>query len=344
MSVADARSEHVSDGQPTDDPAVVATWPRLAPLAIAMTLVGSWASWSSDGPVHLGGHEGSHDGWLATLAALLALAAIRPLTRRSWPGIVVTLICGSAVLLATLGDAPPPGSHLAWGWWLTFVGGLVMVTAGIGTAVTRVVVEPGERWVSSSSSWPRAIRGGLGMVGVIAFFLIFLQVLFVPERESFPPPADAITASQAQAATEKFVAGSPRPRDVDLAYAPSTAATVQPWPDGSQFFPRIFDDIRNAKSSVHILMYGWAQGSVGDELAAILRDKLAKGVEVRILVDGAGSDPEGSSAAMYQGLVKAGAVVVSNDVPASTTTGRCSTASSTGVRTSSDAPSTASST
>ena len=139
-------------------------------------------------------------------------------------------------------------------------------------------------------------------------------MLFVPERDSFPPPADAITASQAQAATEKFVAGSPRPRDVDLAYAPSTAATVEPWPDGSQFFPRIFDDIRNAKSSVHILMYGWAQGSVGDELAAIVRDKLAEGVEVRILVDGAGSDPEGSSAAMYQGLVKAGAVVVSNDV------------------------------
>ena len=146
----------------------VTTWPHLAPFAIAMTLIGSWAAWSSDGPVHLGGHEGSHDGWVATLAALLALAAVRPLTRRSWPGIVVTLICGSAVLLSTLGDAPPPGSHLAWGWWLTFVGGLVMVTAGIGTAVTRVVVEPGERWVSSSSSWPRAVRGGLGIVGVIA--------------------------------------------------------------------------------------------------------------------------------------------------------------------------------
>ena len=291
----------------------VTTWPRLASFAIAMTLIGSWVSWSSDGPVRLSGHEGSHDGWLATLAAVLALAAVGPLTRRSWPGIVVTLSCGSAVLLSTLADAPPPGSDLAWGWWLTFVGGLVMVTATIGTAVTRVVVEPDHRWVSSSFSWRHAVRGGLGIVGVIAVFLIYLQVLFVPERDSFPPSADAITASQAQAATERFVAGSPRPRDVDLEYAPSTAATVEPWPDGNQFFPRIFDDIRNARSSVHILMYGWTQGSVGDELATILRDKLAEGVEVRILVDGQGSDPDGASAAIYQGLVKAGAVVVSND-------------------------------
>src|SRR4051812_16800819 len=37
-------------------------WPRLARIAIVMTLVGSWVSWSSDGPVRLSGHEGSHDG------------------------------------------------------------------------------------------------------------------------------------------------------------------------------------------------------------------------------------------------------------------------------------------
>ena len=45
----------------------------------------------------------------------------------------------------------------------------------------------------------------------------------------------------------------------------------------------------------------------------ILRTKLAEGVQVRILVDGQGSDPEGKSRAMYESLVKAGAVVVAND-------------------------------
>ena len=107
--------------------------------------------------------------------------------------------------------------------------------------------------------------------------------------------------------------GSPRPRDVDLDYAWSTAATVEPWAEGSEFYPRIFDDIRDAESSIHIIMFGWDSGEVGTELAAILHDKLAEGVEVRILVDDQGSDPDGESEAMYSELVDAGAVLVAND-------------------------------
>jgi cardiolipin synthase len=147
----------------------------------------------------------------------------------------------------------------------------------------------------------------------VLFFAIFVQVLFVPERASWPPPNDAITADQAQAATEEFVAGSPRPRDAHLEFAPSSAATVEPFAEGSQFYPRIFDDIRNARSSVHILMFGWDARVMGNELAAILRDKLSQGLEVRILVDDQGSDPDGSSEPMYRSLVEAGAVVVAND-------------------------------
>ena len=155
--------------------------------------------------------------------------------------------------------------------------------------------------------------GGLAIAGAVVFFLVFLRVLFVAERVSWPPPADAITADQAQAATEEFVGGSPRPRDVDLDYAWSSAATVEPWPEGSEFYPRIFDDIRNAESSVHIIMFGWDSGEIGTELAAILHDKLAEGVEVRILVDDQGSDPDGESEAMYSELVDAGALLVAND-------------------------------
>ena len=221
-----------------------------------------------------------------------------------------------------------------------------MVTASVGTTVTRIVVEPEHRWVSSTFSWRRAVLGGLGIAGVVAFFLIFLQVLFVSERVSFPPPADAITASQAQAATERFVAGLPRPRDArDLAVRVCSMRRVEPWSEGSQFYPRIFDDIRNARSSVHIIMFGWdSRARVGNELATLLRDKLAEGVEVRILLDDQGSDPDGESVAMYRGLVDVGAVIVANDTIRLTSTGRSPTAGSTGARTRSDAPSTASST
>ena len=48
----------------------VRTWPGVLSIAILMTVIGSWAPWSVDGPVRLGGLEGSHDGWLAALYAL----------------------------------------------------------------------------------------------------------------------------------------------------------------------------------------------------------------------------------------------------------------------------------
>ena len=131
------------------------------------------------------------------------------------------------------------------------------------------------------------VSGGLAVAATILVFLVFLRVLFVAEQDSWPPPPDAITAEQAQAATEQFVDGSPRPRDVDLDYAWSSAATVEPWSEGSEFYPRIFDDIRAAESSVHIIMFGWDSGEVGTELAAILHREARRGRR--------GSDPGGRS-------------------------------------------------
>ena len=74
-----------------------------------------------------------------------------------------------------------------------------------------------------------------------------------------------------------------------LAYAWSTAATIEPWAEGKNFFPRIFADVEAARSSVHILMFGWREGEVGTEMADLLKRKLAEGVEVRVIVDGFGS-------------------------------------------------------
>jgi phosphatidylserine/phosphatidylglycerophosphate/cardiolipin synthase-like enzyme len=40
--------------------------------------------------------------------------------------------------------------------------------------------------------------------------------------------------------------------------------------EGRNFFPLIFDDIAAARSSVHILMFGWREGDVGTRMAALL--------------------------------------------------------------------------
>ena len=147
------------------------------------------------------------------------------------------------------------------------------------------------------------------------FVLVYLQVLGITQRPSWPPGSDAVTSSGAEAATEAFAArDGARPHDADLDFAWSTAATVEPWVEGKTFFPRIFGDIEAARSSVHILMFGWREGEVGTEMAALLERKLAAGVEVRVIVDGFGSRPFGDAEEMFRGLAAAGAQIVVNDV------------------------------
>ena len=154
-----------------------------------------------------------------------------------------------------------------------------------------------------------------GLALAALFVVVYRQVLGVTQRPSWPPPADAVTAAGAQAATEAFVArAGVRPHDASFSFAWSTAATIEPLVEGVEFFPRIFADVEAAQSSVHILMFGWREGTVGMEMAALLRRKLDEGVEVRVIVDGFGSRPYEEARDMFTGLADAGAQIVVNDV------------------------------
>ena len=155
----------------------------------------------------------------------------------------------------------------------------------------------------------------LSLTAAAVFAGAHQRVLGVRQRPCWPPPPDAVTAAGAHAATAAFAARDRvRPRDAALDFAWSTAATIEPWPEGDSFFPRIFADVEAARSSVHILMFGWREGPVGLRMAALLERKLAEGVDVRVIVDGLGSRPYGAARAMFTGLVAAGAQIVVNDV------------------------------
>ena len=111
------------------------------------------------------------------------------------------------------------------------------------------------------------------------------------------------------------------------------------------FFPRIFADVEAATSSVHILMFGWREGEVGTRMAALLKRKLAEGVEVRVIVDGFGSRPYTAAREMFTGLAAAGAEIVVNDFSPLERAASSPTASgASGDRTSSAGPTIASST
>jgi len=61
-------------------------------------------------------------------------------------------------------------------------------------------------------------------------------------------------------------------------------------------------------------MFGWREGEVGMEMADLLEQKLADGVEVRVIVDAFGSRPNGEARDMFTALADAGAQIVVNDV------------------------------
>ena len=143
--------------------------------------------------------------------------------------------------------------------------------------------------------------------------LILWQVIFITEDASLPPPADAITADGAQAATEQFTSGSPRPRDLDLEYAWRRRPRSSRSPRVPSSTRASSTTSRTPPQSVHILMFGWDSNEIGTEFADALKHKLAEGVEVRIAVDDQGSDPDGKNKDMYSDLVRAGAEVVAND-------------------------------
>jgi cardiolipin synthase len=154
-------------------------------------------------------------------------------------------------------------------------------------------------------------------VGALAalFVLAYRRLLGVTQRPSWPPPSDAVTSAGAQAVTEAFVARhAARPRDAALPFAWSTAATIEPLADGVNFFPRIFADVEGARSTVHILMFGWREGKIGMKMAALLERKLSEGVEVRLIVDGFGSRPYKQAREMFTSLAASGAQIVVNDV------------------------------
>src|SRR6187397_3553470 len=90
-------------------------------------------------------------------------------------------------------------------------------------------------------------RQGVALVAAGLFVLVYRQVLGVTQRPSWPPPSSAVTPAGAEAATREFAARSgTRPHDAALDFAWSTAATIEPWVEGANFFPRIFKDIEDA--------------------------------------------------------------------------------------------------
>ncbi len=69
----------------------------------------------------------------------------------------------------------------------------------------------------------------------------------------------------------------------------TTGNKVKTYTSGEEKFKDLFEDIKNAKSFIHIEYYIFRLDNLGREILEALRLKVLEGVEVRLLVDGMGS-------------------------------------------------------
>ena len=288
-------------------------------VAIVAVVVGVFCTWLAEGRLTLSGIEGPNNGWLCVLLAGPAFLWARSMERGSWVG-VAGVLAGALVIGWTatenwLDAGRVLDARVSYGLLLVLAASVVLAAVAVVRAVS-LLRDPARRGRTDAAGGPaRTAVAVVLLVLALLFVLVFRQVLGITQRPSWPPPAGAVTSAGAEAATQAFAArDSPRPHDADFDFAWSTAATIEPWVEGKSFFPRIFADVEGARSSVHILMFGWREGQVGTEMADLLERKLAEGVEVRVIVDAFGSRPNGAAKEMFTGLADAGAQIVVNDV------------------------------
>lgn len=94
--------------------------------------------------------------------------------------------------------------------------------------------------------WNRRTLLALLVAGIVA--ALWWGVLRLAEPPSWPPAPTAVTADGALQATADFVSRDDvTVSDLGTQFAWSTAASVEPWPEGRRFFPRMLDDIRAAR-------------------------------------------------------------------------------------------------
>ena len=291
----------------------------IAAIAIVAAAVGVFSTWTSDGPVSLNGTQGPNDGWLVLIALVFVLCCLRSLRHGSWLGVAAvgggSLVIGWVATKDWLENRDALDADAGYGLVLVIGASIALAASAIARGLQLADARLAGTATAPARSRRRTVLAVVGLVVALLFVLVYRQVLWVTEQDNWPPPADAVTAASAEEATEAFAArDGVGPHDAAFDYAWSNAATIEPLVEGKTFFPRIFADIEAARSSVHILMFGWREGEVGQEMAALLERKLEDGVDVRVIVDRFGSRPYDEAREMYAGLADAGAQIVVNDV------------------------------
>lgn len=140
-----------------------------------------------------------------------------------------------------------------------------------------------------------SFRGAVVYVGIVILLLLLLWSTR-RERESHVRVPDLQSFDQAL------------PSIAGLTGSPILSGnSVRVLHNGDGFFPVLFEDIENARESIHLETYVWWEGEICNQLARALADKARQGVEVRLTLDAAGSTKGDKD--LFEEIAKAGGQV-----------------------------------
>jgi len=97
-----------------------------------------------------------------------------------------------------------------------------------------------------------------------------------------------------------------------LDFEPAVATSWDLLIDGAAFFPSLLKDIEAARTDVHILIFGFKGGDIGNQFRDLLVRKAQEGVGVRVITEATYSQPGLGSKGFYESLVAGGVQVVAN--------------------------------
>jgi cardiolipin synthase len=179
--------------------------------------------------------------------------------------IIDAIILVSVILsiVSVIMDDRPPSTALAWMLLMVFL-------PVIGLIIYWVF---GRDWSSERrSTWEHKIHDLMGPE-------------MKPTYEAYKP---------LQAELKKTYEGELPVRVADaiehLNWAPPLPATsVTMYPSGAETFGRLKDDLREAKSFIHMQYFIWENDELTGDIIEILKERIKAGVEVRIMYDWLGS-------------------------------------------------------
>jgi cardiolipin synthase len=163
-------------------------------------------------------------------------------------------------------------------------------------------------YLISENRRPQATMAWILAIVALPGLGLFLFVLFGAEYRAFghsrrmtrhdldrgPEPLASLLDAQRETLKQLEGEDGPQARLAKLVRRNAHSAlthenSVEILQDAAETYPRLFEDIRSARRSIHLQFFVFASDRVGQELKAILLEKAAQGVEVRILYDPVGS-------------------------------------------------------